>query len=376
MVYYFGMYDTLSQPHNRAVSPACCNKMEYVAKAVNEAGCEVKIVSTAYPKTGRFRFTKASNTKNADGVQVHFLQAAGGRSRFSKPFSQMWTKIVLFFFLLSELKKGQTIIVYHSMAYMTIFPLMKRLFSLKLILEVEEIYAEIVSLSSRQKKNEKKIFERADGYIFSTEVFNERVNIDKKPFVILYGNYSLAEIINTPKEDGKTHIVYSGTFNAKKGGAMAAIEAARCLNSDYHIHITGWGTERETESIRKAIDSIQSHMECELSYDGFIDNKDFPAYLQGFHIGLCSQNPDDPLSSACFPSKIFVYMSNGLSVVSSSTEPIKKSRIARYLSFYDEQNGESIAKAIMRCNRKNNNRNVLSTLHVEGVELLKTIFGK
>ena len=55
-------------------------------------------------------------------------------------------------------------------------------------------------------------------------------------------------------------------------------------------------------------------------------------------------------------------MSNGLSVVSIRIQAIETSSVGEYITYYDEQNPDQIADAIMNVNIKTDYRRVISKL--------------
>lgn len=53
--------------------------------------------------------------------------------------------------------------------------------------------------------------------------------------------------------DGKTHVVYAGIFDPNKG-VITAVDAARFLNGNYHIHILGFGKQSEIDYVKSKIE--------------------------------------------------------------------------------------------------------------------------
>ena len=62
--------------------------------------------------------------------------------------------------------------------------------------------------------------------------------------MVIYGTYNVEKQIANKFDDGKIHCVYAGTFDPRKGG-MSAVNAAKFLDEKYHIHILGFGTEKD-----------------------------------------------------------------------------------------------------------------------------------
>lgn len=370
-IYYIGFFDTMRDKHGLRVSPACCNKMEYVAEALSDIGKECEIVSIAMSNKKKIGFHKSQKIW-LGAVQVLFFSTISGNNLILSILQELWRKFQLFFFFLSHIRSCSTIVLYHTTKHLELFCLMKMIFKPRLVLEVEEVYEKVSKVDKIHGWLEKKIFELADAYIFPTEILNEQVNTNQKPSAIVYGSYKLPAIVSRKNED-RIHVVYSGTFNPRKGGAIAAIEASEFLDSHYHLHITGWGTEKETADVRKMAEDTAAKTECAISFDGFIEECEFPGYLQKFHIGICSQNPNDILSTFCFPSKILVYMGNGLSVVSSRTEVVERCSLSDRICTYEEQTGKKIAIAIQTVALNNTNRDDVKELHIKCINSINQL---
>ena len=370
-IFYFGSFDTLRDKHGLKVSPACCNKMEYVAEALTEIGCECEIVSIAKSNIKGLGIQR-SNKSKLGAINVFFFSSITGSNPITEIIQRIWRKFQLVFFFLFRVRSCSTIVLYHTTRHIELFYLMKLIFRPRLILEVEEVYDKVSKVDKLHGWLEKKIFDLADAYIFPTEILNEQVNTNHKPFAIVYGSYKLPTKVSS-KNDDRIHVVYSGTFNPRKGGAIAAIEASEFLDFHYHLHITGWGTEKETAVVKKMAEETAKKTECAISFDGFIEEGEFPGYLQKFHVGICSQNPNDILSSFCFPSKILVYMGNGLSVVSSHTVVIDSCSISDKICTYEEQTGKAIAMAVQSVAINNSNRDAVSKLHKSCIKSLNQL---
>lgn len=74
---------------------------------------------------------------------------------------------------------------------------------------------------------------------------------------------------------------------------------------------------------------------------------DYINLIQKCKIGLSTQNPSAAFNATSFPSKILIYLSNGLRVVTINIPAISNSAVSECLYFYNEQTPQEIAKAIM-----------------------------
>jgi len=260
--------------------------------------------------------------------------------------SMKFAQLQLFLYLLKNTKKDEEILVYHSVGYGNAIYLAKKIKKFKMILEVEEIYQDIRSLGKRKNEREYRDFKIADKYIFPTKLLNEKINVENKPYCIIHGTYQVEEKKNVSFKDDKIHVVYAGTFEPRKGCGAAA-KAAEWLPENYHIHILGFGTEKQAENIKKQIEETNSKAKATVTYDGLLSGKEYIEFIQKCHIGLSTQNPDAEFNATSFPSKILSYMANGLRVVSIKIPAIQTSDIGNKLYYYEKQTAEEIAKTIM-----------------------------
>lgn len=54
-------------------------------------------------------------------------------------------------------------------------------------------------------------------------------------------------------KDNKVHVVYSGTLDPNKGGAMAAVGVAASLPSTYRVHILGFGNPGRYRRLKSCV---------------------------------------------------------------------------------------------------------------------------
>lgn len=250
----------------------------------------------------------------------------------------------------------------------------KKIKRFRLILEVEEIYQDVGAPKfKRMARYENEMIKAADAYIFPTELLNEKLNTGNKPYVIIYGTYKVEPQIAEKFDDGKIHVVYAGTFDIRKGGATASIEATRFLSDNYHVHICGFGTEKEREDIKQQISEIAKTSKATITFDGLKKGEEYIKFIQRCHIGLSTQNPLAAFNDTSFPSKILSYMANGLSVVTIDIPVVRTAYIGKYLNYYTEQKPECIANAILSAKIENNNRSVIKELSQDFSNKLHTI---
>lgn len=346
---YISYYDTAdNKSENRNYVLAATNKMDYIITALNHLGIDVKIVSASGTNNKNIYGKKTVTLKNNCILELPFTLGQG--NIFRRVFSRFLIHLQLLHELIFRSLPTDTVLVYHSLGYINTILLAKKLCKFKLILEVEEIYGDVIGDDAIIQK-ELNFFKLADSYIFPTSMLNDRVNVANKPHVIIHGTYDVAPKFEPLWQDDKIHSVYAGTFDPRKGGAAAAA-AAEFLPGGYHLHIIGFGSEKDKADLLDAIDVVNKKASCTVTFDGLLSGDDYLQFLQSCHIGLSLQNPEAQFNATSFPSKVLSYMANGLRVVSIQIPALESSDVADLLYFYQEDTPRAIAKAILAVDLK------------------------
>lgn len=344
-MFYISYYTTPDDV--RASSPAANAKTLSVSKALAANGIKVTILSTCTVAKSGKGFVKGrrfSVDENVDCKQIPFFITGFGPFR---RIQYILANIYLFLVLVLCTKKNENVIFYHAVERASVVALAQKIRGFRLVLEVEEIYANASKLSPREIKAEKRDIACAEAFIFPTVLLNDVVNTSGKPYAIIHGTYeAVEEYPQNSFDDDKLHVVYAGTLSRLKGGAYAAAEAALFLDSGYHIHILGFGNDGDIAEINATVKSVSDKTSCTVSYDGCLAGEEYERFMQRCHIGLSTQNPQADFNDTSFPSKIFTYMSNGLQVVSADIPVVRTSAVNDYMNYYSEQTPEGIANSI------------------------------
>lgn len=360
---YIGYYDTRESDENRNYVLAAVNKMDYVINTITRLGYDVEIVSAS--ETRNVKGYAGREVLLGDAKKLRLFRTIGRTNKFTCILNRLITKLDFFFYLLFEIQRNEIVLVYHSLGYVNIIRLLKKIKKFQLILEVEEIYADVTGRQCDRKK-EWSLFKEADAYIFPTELLNEKINIKNKPSIIIYGTYQVEEdrVKKSSLANEKKHILYAGTFDLRKGGAQAAMEVAKYLPPEYHVHILGFGTEEETENVIKFINEYSTNDSATLTYDGLLSGEEYIQFVQKCQVGLSTQSPGAAFNDTSFPSKVLSYLSNGLHVVSIRIKVLECSAINDLIHYYNDNTSESIAEAIRRIDfsEKYDSRNVIRRL--------------
>lgn len=343
---YIGFYTTSKLKNPRYASMAACNKMDYTISALKRVARKIEIVSPAKTKY-KEKQARGQIIEINSNIDLKVFRTLPAFNKLMLMLNQKLINIQLLYFLLLNTSKKEPILVYHSLVTSKIILLAKRIKNFKLILEVNEIYSDVSEKNSHHRQTELNCIHQADAFIFPNNLMDKLFNLENKPSLVEYGVYKANKIMTSKFQDGKTHVVYAGTFELSKGGAIKAIQAAKFLSKDYHLHILGFGTKEEVCKVNNEIKTISSKSECSISYDGLLQGDEFQLFLQKCHIGLSTQLPNQQLNDTSFPSKILNYLANGLQVVSVSIPAITNSELAADLYLYKDSDPKVIAETIM-----------------------------
>ena len=374
---YYDTPDNLAENRNYVLSAA--EKIDYICSVLNRIGHSVELISASASRNRRG--CRGKKVQLSDRTSLKLFSCIGTGILPKRLLGRLLFNTRLFLYLIFHIQKNETVLVYHSLGYAGMVALLKKCKGFQLILEVEEIYADVNGRAEDRKK-EYTVFSAADGFLFPTQLLNDRINTRNKPWAVAHGSYQAKPDLGCdvfaedPCKDGKRkiHCVYAGTFDPRKGGTMAAA-AAEFLPEQYHVHILGFGTKEQTEQITALINRISSVSRCMVTYDGLLSGEDYIKFLQSCDIGLSTQNPDASFNETSFPSKILSYLANGLQVVTTRIPAVEASAIGRHVHYYDRQTPESIAEAILRVKLDDSPdiREILRTLDLKFENELKIL---
>lgn len=347
---YICYYDSPDSVEERCMIYAATTKLDYIFDALNRIGIGVDIISFSGLTGQKFRFCGGSCTQIGNNTLRKFPSFAG--FRLLSYISRKLMAICFIFWFLTHVKRGEVVAVYHSTGYDGMLVWLKKVTGCRYIGEIEEIYQDVSTLPAKICEQEMDFIECCDQYLFPTELLNEKINKSHKPAIIIYGLYYIEPIIKKKFDDGFVHVVYGGTFDVNKGGAVAAAISATYLPANYHIHICGFGNKKDTDHIKKIVEETSRVSKSRVTFDGLKKGQEYVEFIQQCHIGLSTQNPTLAFNATSFPSKILVYLSNGLKVVSIDLPAIRNSKISPVLEYYQEQTAQMIAASIVKASEK------------------------
>lgn len=341
-LYYIANFPCFEKNNYRYANRAAALQSEYLSQVLSELGYDVTILSTVTSNacTEIFKINHRF-TKMLDGnVNSIYFSCVNSKYRFLRVLG----RFLRWYEFKSFIKKHDGIyIVYHSKVHYGINKWIKH-YKRKLIIEVEEIYADVTQ-DKNARMQEIKETDRADAYIIPNMMMSPEVTGDKK-WVLYHGTCKKEPIFEKIFNDGKIHIVYAGTMDPRKIGLMPALDAALFLKEEkYHIHVLAIGYPENQLKIKERISKFTAP-HCRITFHDPLDGDDYLKFIQSCEIGIYTQGKDDVDIATSFPSKLMSYLSNGLRIVATKTKPLALSEISDVIYFAESNSGEDIAKTI------------------------------
>lgn len=357
-IYYISPFLPIEDRFKLYYSPAAQSKVSYIRTLLKNENIITVCINCSLTVDNCFQKTYESIDECGTFVVLPFKSS---RNRIFLSVNILFMLINVFLFVLKNIKKSDTVILYHSIFYDNVVRILKKLKGFKLIYEVEEIYADVRNNGKSRNCEIKSCQKNIDGYIFPTELLNTTINNEKKPHVIIYGAYNPTKVVK--KKNDKTIVVYSGTLMEGKG-ATQSVECSEYLDENYEIRIIGFGNEKELNKLLNIIN--QSNNKCKVYYDGMKYGNEYFEYMNKCDIGLCIQPSKNSYNMSSFPSKIMNYLNCNLKVVATRMETLEKSKIKNYLFFSETDHPKAIAEAIKQANKSDAlSSNLIYSLHVE-----------
>lgn len=352
-VFYLGFYgDSIAYKQNRNIVPAGVNKMDYIARAMGEAELDVTIISPAwanYNKSSGVKIFKQRKFKINENVKAIMPFSIALPLRVTKILTISISKFWLIIYFLLKIRSEDKVVVYHSPFYFTTMYWLKKIIKFTLILEVEEIYSIVFSLSKRIHGKEMRLIRIADNYIFPNDLMCDYLKITDKKHLIVYGTYHIPKTrdMSINFNDGKIHVVYAGIIDKLKNGAFNAIKIAKFLPENYKIHILGFGQEKDLINLTDEINIINTESKCKVIYEGKKTGDEYLNFISSCEIGLSTQKNEGEYLKFTFPSKVLSYLSLGLNVVSARMDCLTKSAVDPLIHYYEVDSYGAIAKTII-----------------------------
>lgn len=346
-IIYLVYYVPSKYLEDRVIYASVNNKIDYIVNVINDINRHVTIISPSFSSKGK---SKEINYIDNRGNDIHLPKSYVFKDKtLNRVYDRLYRKRFLKF-ALEYIKDGDIVFVYHSQWLMKIVNEIKKRRKIKVVYEVEEIYADVSNIKE-MKDDEINFLKGHDAYIFPNPKLAKEIGVINRPSLIVHGSYNLNNKERNEEKD-KIKILYSGILYPSKG-VIKAIESASYLSNKYELLITGYGNQKDIEIVKKKINEANKVNKCQIKYLGMKYGEEFLNVLANSDIGLCTQDIDASYNQTSFPSKILSYLGSNLRVVSVDIEAIRNSKVGELLYFYKSNDPKDIAETIKSINMKN-----------------------
>jgi len=190
LLYYIGYYADSQNKQNRKIVLSATNKMRYVFKVLTENNIDFQVVSSSM--TTDKKYYSDSFEQVSEKMSFKQFKTFGRKNILTKLIDRYFSKIQLFNYLMKTVKKDDVLLVYHSPFFCKLIPLIKKIKKCKIILEVEEVYADVNGNKNLREK-ELYICNNADAFLFPTKMLSDAVNPNNKPYLLIHGTYMVED---------------------------------------------------------------------------------------------------------------------------------------------------------------------------------------
>ena len=346
-VYYIGWY-IADEDKDKFVGNVPGNlKMHYVVDQLKRSGHTPEIISFVKKKGSTGVYMNINKTSQE--CKLTYLTGIRGNSRILKKMDFLIKKIIFTYYFLFNFSAEDTLVLYHSVELTLLVAKLKRLVKRNVIIEVEEIYGYSAVTDRPWVEDEIDSIKKMDLHICVNDGIPQGLKLETGKFVVSLGVGNIPTRTIDRFNDGKIHVVYAGTIEMKKLGAMTAVESAKFLPDYYILHILGFGSEENMKKLKLKISEVNNDVGSErIKYDGYKSGKELDDFLFSCHIGLSSIVMRPNFANNSFPSKVITYMCHDLSVVLGYAEAFYDVPMSRGWQFYHEYTPEKIAEAITK----------------------------
>ena len=189
----------------------------------------------------------------------------------------------------------------------------------------------------------------ASGFITcSSEIMKKIIFIrsDNPPIVMSYGyqqdnllQHVLHRNQNIPPLTNKLQILYSGTLD-KERGILDIIQFMSFVEDIADLIITGRGP---LEEYVEKISSLRSN----IHYLGYLSESQYYELLNKVHVCVIPSPSSHAYSKYSFPSKLTIYLTFGIIVLSTKMDVLLNSPFKDMILFYDENDPVSFRSSLV-----------------------------
>lgn len=375
-IYYVCFYAEPEFSDKITSYPSVWSKIDYISDTLKRNDYNVCYVCPVIPLSGKFK--KRIVKKDIQEKHIYFSAFSKRKSNISVKLNNFWQMLQIMIYLLINAKSDDRILIYHSMYHCFWAPVLKKVFRKKYILQIEDVYSALSPDGNAYEKKEWDFFETADGYLCVNTLIRDKIH-NSAPKIISHGRYAVPNVIES-KTSNKCRLVYAGVIEQVRKGAFLAVETMSYLPDNYELVVLGFGKEKDICELNKIIKKINEKKgwPC-IKYLGYMAGEEYLRELQKCSIALSTHMYDDAnMKSAdyTFPSKLLVYMGNGLRIVAQDLKCLRTSEINEYITYYDLPTSQSVAKAVISIDTKKeyNSKEKIQELDREFCKDIKNLF--
>lgn len=345
-VYYVCFYAEPEFSKEIVSYPSVWSKIDYISDSLKKCGYDVCYVCPVLPHSGKFR--KRTVQIDSHEKHVYFSAYAGRKFKLANKMNSFLQMLKILMYLVKNVGKDDRILIYHSMFYTFWVPILKNVFQKTVFLQIEDVFSALSPEGKSFEDKEWNSFETADGYLCVNSLIKDKIH-NPAPKIISHGRYVVSDILENKKND-KCRLVYAGVIEQVRNGAFLAAETMQYLSDRYELVILGFGEEQDINDLKILINRINTEKgwEC-VNYLGYMSGEEYLRELQKCSIALSTHMYDETnMKSAdyTFPSKLLVYLGNGLRIVAQDLKCLRTSNINEYITYYKSPTPQSVAKAI------------------------------
>jgi glycosyltransferase involved in cell wall biosynthesis len=161
------------------------------------------------------------------------------------------------------------------------------------------------------------------------------------PVELVPGFVARAGALQTPSTNAGVRFLYSGTLDRTRGLDLVLDTLRHLPEKGWRLDISGWGPlEEQVMQVAHG-----SQWAGKVRFHQSLPPAAYDQLLKACHVGLNPQRASDPISAATSPSKVFTYLSAGLSVISSQASEMQQ-MCGRACLFYAEETPQALAAAM------------------------------
>lgn len=335
-IIYFGNSVPLSKipdkliPRNLNIINAGRKREEYLLNIISQVKVVKRLyfISTAYGSTGGV-FNTAVVEK---GNRKYFFLGYYGKGIVRILTSYLYA----FFWIVWNVKRGDTLITYNFSPIYAIPILLKKLFlNFRLIIEFEDFYNKDDKRSVFYGPFENLGIKIGDAFIASSTGMSDHIkDRNRKAKIIINSGYF--ENVKTGKTilssiDRPINIIYSGTLDKERGIYNLITSFQKNKSAKFELVVSGSGP-LENYVIETSAQDTRIH------FVGLLNDGDYNLLLAKADVCI---NPQWSSISVNFPSKITMYLSYGKIVMSTKIDSLIRSPFNELLIFYDEDNSDA-----------------------------------